>query len=646
MIDFELEDTGLMEEPEAIYSINKELNLAWDIVENTGSNLFLTGKAGTGKTTFLKRLKRDSKKNMIVLAPTGVAAINAGGATIHSFFQFPFSPFIPGRGFISGDKKFLNINKNKRLIISSLSLLVIDEISMVRPDMLDAIDQTLRRMRNSRLPFGGVQLLLIGDLRQLSPVVKDEEWKYLSDYYKSPYFFDSIALKNAGYHSIELTKVFRQSDRDFIEILNNIREGKADSKTLQRLNSLCYRGSLPSNTEGYIRLTTHNYRAAQINNSKLAELPGAEWEFEAKISGKFPEYSYPADKTLMLKEGAQVMFNKNDTGQERRFYNGMIGTVVSLAEEKIRVRPIGSEGIVDVTPMEWENLVYTADETTGEIKQEEAGKFVQFPLQLAWAITIHKSQGLTFDKAIIDAAYSFAAGQTYVALSRCRSLEGVVLENPITPQAIIIDKEANDFINYCESHSPSDELIASCKNQYLASLFCELFDFDQIGINLSDFIRLAFEYVVPMHEGSQNVLKKIEDLWTKKVQVVSKRFIGSQNPAILEKELTDPERKLIERIKKGCSYFHKELEEINRLIDSIPRNLNNQGYATRLKNAYDSLENLLALKLEVLKWMEQRDFSIENYLKGKNQAPMFLERQRLGDKISKKVRKPRKIQRK
>ena len=311
---------------------NSELNLARQIVEKTGTSLFLTGKAGTGKTTFLHSLRDTSMKRMVVLAPTGVAAINARGATIHSFFQFDFSPFIPGQGFIGEGKRFISFSKIKRRIISSLDLLVIDEISMVRPDILDAIDDSLRRLRNSRKPFGGVQLLLIGDLRQLAPVVTPDEWAILSHHYASPYFFESRALKEAGFITLELTKVYRQSDRRFIDLLNAVRENKVTEKILDDLNSRYIGNFNPGDSEGYIRLTTHNHMADSINWRRLAELQEAPVEYQASVTGKFPEYSFPADFMLTLKRGARVMFIKNDTGTDRRFYNGMLGTVVDLAE--------------------------------------------------------------------------------------------------------------------------------------------------------------------------------------------------------------------------------------------------------------------------------------------------------------------------
>ena len=316
-------------------SNNPELDLAWRLVEQTGANLFLTGKAGTGKTTFLKTLRDNTSKRMVVLAPTGIAAINAGGVTIHSFFQLPLSPYIPGATFDRADKKYFRFSKVKRDIIRTLDLLVIDEISMVRADLLDAIDAVMRRYRDRGKPFGGVQLLMIGDLQQLAPVAKDDEWAMLGTVYATPYFFSSKALALAEYHVIELKTVYRQQDARFISLLNQIRDNNATEDTLAALNSRYIPGFKPDRESDYIRLTTHNYQAQAINDRELSLLPGREYVFNAEISGVFPETSYPADNRLVLKQGAQVMFIKNDP--EKRFFNGMIGEVLSLDDRHIVV---------------------------------------------------------------------------------------------------------------------------------------------------------------------------------------------------------------------------------------------------------------------------------------------------------------------
>mgnify|MGYP002969971715 FL=1 len=407
--------------------MNEESILAWNIIEKTNANLFLTGKAGTGKTTFLKRLKELSPKRMIVLAPTGIAAINAGGMTIHSFFQLPFSPYVPGTTFGCGEQKRYQFSKLKRNIIRSIDLLVIDEISMVRSDLLDAVDSVLRQYRKRHdLPFGGVQLLMIGDLQQLAPVVTPQEEHLLGQHYDTPFFFSSNALKQVGYLTIELKKVYRQQDEQFISLLNQIRENKASEATLQALNQRYIPNFVPPKEGNYIRLTTHNAPAQYINEQQLAALPAQSFSFTADIEGDFPETSYPADFKLTLKPGAQVMFIKNDP--QHRFYNGMIGEVIGVRTDedgsKITVRSKDSGEEFDLEKMEWTNAKYTLNEKTKEIEETVEGKFMQYPLRLAWAITIHKSQGLTFEHAIIDASHSFTHGQTYVALSRCKTLEG------------------------------------------------------------------------------------------------------------------------------------------------------------------------------------------------------------------------------
>lgn len=623
MIEFDLsEDLYEVYEPEETYSINRELNLAWEIVEETGDNLFLTGKAGTGKTTFLKKLRENSSKNMVVLAPTGVAAINASGTTLHSFFQLPFSPYLPGKGFISEDRKYLNVSKQKRRLISSLSLIVIDEISMVRPDTLDAIDSMLRRLRNSTRPFGGVQLLLIGDLRQLPPVVKPAEWDMLKEFYQSPYFFESHALKNAGYQTIELSHIYRQNDAEFIGILNKVRDGKIDSETLNLLNKRYVPNLENKEMEGYIRLTTHNNRASVINELRLERLPGSDFIFEAEIKGNFPESAYPAEKTLVLKEGAQVMFIKNDTGLDRRFYNGMLGVVELISDDKIAVRSNETGELIEVNRMEWENTQYTIDEKSLELKQETVGTFSQYPLQLAWAITIHKSQGLTFNKAIIDASYSFAAGQTYVALSRCRNLDGLILSSPIPSHAVITDREVNDFVKYCESNAPDEQKVNLLKRQYLWHCLQELLDYDRIRIAYNDYCRYLLEYIVPLHPQLEKEICKMSLTLENDVYSVAKKFIHTCANKNIEEELKVPHSKLGERIRKSCEYFYDKLGVLKNFIDSLPKNIENRTFAERLNNTHESLMNLLEMKISILRQMSVVDFNISSYLKAKSKASL------------------------
>lgn len=626
MIEFDLDiPNGEVCEPENVYNVNKELNLAWDIIENTGANLFLTGRAGTGKTTFLKELRDKSLKRMIVLAPTGVAAINASGNTLHSFFQLPFAPYIPGKGFLTSDKKYLNVSRQKRRLISSLSLIVIDEISMVRPDTLDAIDAILKRLRANSRPFGGVQLLLIGDLRQLPPVVKDNEWEMLRSHYATPYFFESIALRQAGFQTVELSMVYRQSDRSFLDILNRIRDGKVSASTLDQLNERCIDAKNLSERDGYIRLTTHNRRAAAINDSRLNALPGEEFIFEAEVDGDFPESAFPVDRELRLKEGAQVMFVKNDTGSARRYYNGLIGHIENISEDKIQVVPQGEDRIIEVEKAEWENTRYMVDDLSNAITQQKVGTFRQYPLQLAWSITIHKSQGLTFDKAIIDATNSFAPGQTYVALSRCRSLEGLLLDSSIPLQAVITDSNVNDFIGYCERNVPDQEKVSSLKNDYAFTLIAELFDFEPIRRSFSDFARYVREYIVPLFPEIENEVKAQTKNLEDNLCTIGNRFVNSYRGAAVDIALADTGSGLSERIRKGCSYFFEHLEELQIFLANLPRNIDNDQYASRLNNAFEALIFLVALKMRLLKAFSKISFSSQTYLNAKADAVLMLD---------------------
>ena len=625
MKEFEVDFPETACEPEAKYIVNRELNMAWDIIENTGTNLFLTGKAGTGKTTFLKRLREESPKRMVVLAPTGVAAINAAGATIHSFFQLPLSMYIPAKGFITDDKKFLRISEQKKRLISSLSLLVIDEISMVRPDVLDAIDAILRRLRNSSLPFGGLQLLLIGDLRQLPPVFNEEEWNILKNHYDSPYFYASKALNKAGFQTIELSVIYRQTDREFIDILNRIRNASVDSNTLEKLNSRCISKYDARQYEDCIRLTTHNYKAAHINETRLEALPTEEFVFTAKTEGNFPDASFPAPASLRLKRGAQVMFVKNDIGEERRYYNGMLGKVVDISNENIIVLPAGEERPIEVMVAEWDNTRYVIDEETKAVKQEKIGTFSQYPLQLAWAITIHKSQGLTFDKALIDAAHSFAAGQTYVALSRCRSLEGLFLESPLPLRAVITDKNVNDFVAGYEANSLDDNRLHALKCEYHFTLLKELFDFESLKRDYADFSRYANEYLVPVYPETDRELENYGKKINKDLCEVAAKFLNSYPAEVLPSLIAAGNEKLIERIKNGCAYFSKCLTELYEFLGGIPRELDNFNYQERLKKLILNLEYKIGFKKLTLDFFIDKAFSGSEYLQVKEVATLKLD---------------------
>ena len=538
---------------------NPELQLAWQFIENTGTHLFLTGKAGTGKTTFLRRLKEHTPKRMVILAPTGIAAINAGGVTIHSFFQLSFAPFVPETTFNSSQTHY-RYSKEKRNIIRSMDLLVIDEISMVRADLLDAVDATLRRYRDREKPFGGVHLLMIGDLQQLAPVVKDNEWELLRKHYETPYFFASHALKETAYMTIELKKVYRQSDTFFLSLLNKIRENKADDEVLNELNRRYQPGFQPQKEEGYIRLTTHNNQAQRVNDCELASLPGKAYHFSAEIEGDFPEYSYPADKLLTIKEGAQIMFLKNDPSSEKRYYNGMIGEVVAVNETGIVVRGKGDRSEFQLLPEEWGNYKYVLNEETKEITEVIEGTFRQYPIRLAWAITIHKSQGLTFERAIIDARNSFAHGQTYVALSRCKTLEGMVLESPLRREAIISDATVDNFTKAVEQNKPGSQQLNDMQKAYFFDLLSDLFNFYSIDQAYKRLLRLMDEDLYKLFPKQLAEYKALAPHVKEKIVEVSQRFRNQYTRLIHESEDYAANEELQERIRSGAGYFHKELE--------------------------------------------------------------------------------------
>lgn len=437
--------------PKPTITINDEMQEAIDLVLNTNTNVYLTGKAGTGKTTLLKHILSICKKNTIITAPTGVAAINAGGVTLHSLLKLPFSPYKPA--FVR--RKTLHVlggyklNDKQIETIQNLELLVIDEISMVRADLLDAINDALCFYRNNKEPFGGVQLLLIGDLHQLPPVTIKEEWSLIEKYYDAPYFFYSKALKIAGFKTISLSHVFRQSDEQFIQLLNEIRTGYVSQRTRKKLLELYDENFVGTKQSGYITLCATNKSASNINNDNLARLEGDIFHSEAVLSGDFPESAAPCEMQLNLKIGAQVMFCTNDQApsEQRKFYNGMIGTVDKIVNDDLSdyILVKTTDGAtIHVARYTWKNVKYESN-TEGKIVAKEIGSCFQYPLKLAWAITIHKSQGLTFDKVIIDAGKAFAHGQVYVALSRCRSLDGIRLISKITNRQIICDKKIFDI---------------------------------------------------------------------------------------------------------------------------------------------------------------------------------------------------------
>ena len=598
---------------------NPELELAWQFIENTGTHLFLTGKAGTGKTTFLHKLKAESPKRMVVLAPTGIAAMNAGGITLHSFFQLPFAPYIPDSSFSAGDDVAYRyrFSKEKVNIMRSIDLLVIDEVSMVRADVLDAVDAVLRRYRNSQKSFGGVQLLMIGDLQQLAPVVRDEEWKMLSRYYDTPYFFSSKALCETEYFTVELTTVYRQRDERFLQMLNGIRENRCDASVLAALNQRCIPGFNPPREEGYIRLVTHNNQAQRINDHELERLPGRAFAFPATVEGKFPEYLYPTEKVLELKQGAQVMFVKNDMSGEHRYVNGTIGEVTFVSPSAIEVRCLQTGVKLTLQPEVWTNARYALNEETKEITEEIEGTFRQYPLKLAWAFTIHKSQGLTFDKAIIDVGASFAHGQTYVALSRCRTLEGLVLSTPISAKAIINDETVASFTREARERRPGEEQFATLQQAYFLSLLTELFSFQPLYQSFQRYVRMLDEHLYLLYpkqlEDCKAELARLDERVVRVAERFSVQYTRMVNGSLDYATSTA----LQERVHAAAGYFVEQLRPMYPIAVRKSLDMDNKQLKKKYTVAYEEVRDRYRLKEDLLCFVEKSGFAVSSYLKQK-----------------------------
>lgn len=595
--------------------MNPELTTARQLVETTSAHVFLTGRAGTGKTTFLRDFRRTSTKRIVVLAPTGIAAINAEGQTLHSFFQLPFGPFIPGYTNAVSEK----VVKAKRKLIRSLDLLVIDEISMVRADLLDAVDSALRAFRRSSEPFGGVQLLMIGDLQQLSPVVRPNEWNILSKYYATPYFFSSQALARTTYYTIELKHVFRQSDPYFLQLLNNIRSGNADSDTLAALNKRCDPNFQPPQGSDYIRLVTHNYQAQTVNDQQLSQLPGKAYRFTANVKGRFPDNSYPTEPELVLKKGAQVMFLKNN--REKGYFNGMIGKIESISQDGFSVSPYSApEQLIDVEPEAWENTSYTLD-SEGNITENVEGTFTQFPIKTAWAITIHKSQGLTFNHVLINASEAFAAGQTYVALSRCRTLEGIVLSAPISPRAIIADAAVTDFNDNISNKQIGPADIARLQLNYSLQLIDELFNLQPLRSYIFRLVQvMQGSTIYSSYPGAVHALEDYILQLDDQLIPVSKKF-RIQYVAMLSQTGSQIDQPLIqERFRKAATYYANAIEELTTLVDDMRIEVDNKVTKKRFTEAFDQLLQEIFTKSILFQYVAQNGLLPDTYCPMRAQA--------------------------
>lgn len=595
---------------------NEELRRAWQIVESTGINIFLTGKAGTGKTTFLRTLKEKLPKRMIVVAPTGIAAVNAKGVTIHSFFQLPLSPFVPGSSFQGNQRSHFRFSKQKINIIRSIDLLVIDEISMVRADLLDAVDDALRRFRRSRLPFGGVQLLMIGDLQQLAPVVKDDEWSMLSKYYDTMYFFGSHALRQTPYATIELKQVYRQSDERFLSILNKVRANKVDAETLALLNNRYIPNFQPPKGDSYIQLTTHNAKAHDINRMKLMMLPGQPYTFKATVEGEFPELSYPTDETLTLKVGAQVMFVKNDSSGGHRYYNGMICTITRFTEDGFTVTDSDNGTEIEVDRETWENNRYVLNEETKEITEQLEGTFTQFPVKTAWAITIHKSQGLTFDRAIIDVQWSFSHGQTYVALSRCKTLEGIVLSAPIAPNAIINDSAVTAYTDDIPNHIPDNGQMEELKRDYFCTLIKELFGFDDMLHHLNS-VYSIISYNFRRQQDFIEAYAGQQQLFSSEIMPKAQKFVAWAVPRITAGGGYASDDVLQEQVKKGAVIFANKLQPLLELARKTSPATDNKDLKKRLAEAVENLVREVTVKIKIMQHSSAAGFYVNDYLRHK-----------------------------
>ena len=564
-----------------IDSENYLFQLATDLVNQSSRNIFLTGKAGTGKTTFLKYIRENCNKQMAVVAPTGVAAINAGGVTMHSFFQLPFSPFIPdaGGGFRNNNEEVANRNSlisrlkmtnEKKKIIRELELLIIDEISMVRCDTLDAVDTILRHIRRRHHErFGGLQVLFIGDMFQLPPVIKEPEWRLLKEYYNSPFFFDSIVIKEEPPLYIEFNKIYRQSEEKFINLLNQVRNNELEGDGRELLESRFQPMFRRTKKDGYIILTTHNERARNTNANELANLNAKSFAYNAEVTGDFPESAYPADELLQLKVGAQVMFIKNDSEKAKRYFNGKIGIVTELDKEKILVQCNDEPDTIEVKKEKWENIRYAMNSTTRQLEEEVLGSFVQYPLRLAWAITIHKSQGLTFEKAIIDAGEAFAPGQVYVALSRCTTLDGIILQSRIKSNGFFTDERIVHFSQNNSSANVLERELQESRKNYQLKVLLSLFDNKGMIGEINELKNYLSEHKSSFNDEAGEWMNEVSGK-IKEMQSTADKFQSQLNNLFTLEEKPESNTVLQERIKAGGTYFVNEQNKLLEIIQKSP----------------------------------------------------------------------------
>lgn len=586
---------------------NPELVKAWALLERTGASLYLTGKAGTGKTTFLRRLQAHSPKRMVVAAPTGVAAMNAGGVTLHSLFQLPFGPIIPGQPMQTA-----GFRREKIQLIQTMDLLVIDEISMVRADVLDGVSRVLRRFRDRDKAFGGVQLFLLGDLQQLSPVARDEEWSLLSPHYETPYFFSSHEWQQCRYECIELRKVYRQKDAFFLDLLNQVRENRLDSQGLEALNARYLPTLIQERPAGYVHLVTHNHQAQRLNQQRLNELSSSPQNYTPLIEGDFPESIYPTDTPLCLKVGAQVMFLRNDA--EQKYFNGKMGEVVSLESDTVWVRGEGDSESVAVERVSWENIQYQIHPETQEIESKILGTFSQFPLKLAWAITIHKSQGLTFEKAIIDAGASFAHGQVYVALSRCRTLEGLVLGAPLAKHSVIQDQQVSGYTQNLAEREPTEDRIRSLEQKYREELLDDLLGFATYWRLWGVLERWVREQGSVISGLTTSDLQDWRNAVVDQLQSIADRFRAQLRRLSAAPPMPDSEALIQERIQKAGAYFLPQARAQLQVLLNVVWRTDNKEVKKKVGDTLQEMAQYWFYTAACLAHLSEKGLHIQEYL--------------------------------
>ena len=603
---------------EPTQEVNNPAEFTERFINQTNQSVFLTGKAGTGKTTLLRKIIESTHKQAIIVAPTGIAALNAGGVTIHSFFQLPFGGFIPefnvAAQFTDSMKleskdslmRHFNMNAQRKNLIRGMELLIIDEVSMLRADLLDAIDWTLRNVRKINRPFGGVQVLFIGDLLQLPPVVRQEEWNVLRNYYGGMFFFHSRVIQEQQPIYIELSKIYRQNDDEFIKVLNHLRNNEITEEDISVMNKYVNADFNTTENEGYITLTTHNAKADEINAKALQALNEKSYFFETEIIDEFPKHLYPLEATLELKVGAQVMFIKNDISFEKNFYNGKMGRIEALGEDEILVHFPDEKKTIEVQKYEWTNIRYVLDETSGEISEDILGTFVHYPLKLAWAITVHKSQGLTFDKAVLDVSQVFAPGQAYVALSRLRSLKGLVLTSPMRMNGLSNDR---NVVNYATNKADDKLLVESLKKgqkQFLLDSLLDAFDWHELTSKWG--IHEASYKFAP----SKSEKGKAKTWVTHQAQAIqstmdaAKKF-QNQLISLFNSENADIEH-IHERVQAAYSYFFKILDGI---VYSTLKKISELERMSKIKVFLEEVQELDQLQIEVVLKLKKARILIE-----------------------------------